>query len=298
MRIIRPVTITEGMLTACNVAEDDAPAWDGGTAYIAGNRVIYSHVVYECLVGNTGAQPDQNTGGTTPKWLNLGATNRWKMFDEKVGSQTVKADAITLTVAPGLIDSIAFLDLVATEIILSMTDPVEGLVYSETVDLVSKATIVDGYTYFFEPIITTDSVVLLGIPPYQNASISITINYPAGNAAVGTIAFGMQKELGVTQYQPTISITDYSKKEVDTFGNYSVLQRAYSKRLECELHVKNVNIDVLHRTLSEYRATPVIWVGADDGYSSMIIYGFYRSFSINIPYPDDSMCSLEIEGLS
>lgn len=298
MRIIRPVTVTDSMLTACNVPEDDYPIYNIETTYTVGQTVIYSHEIYECLIENTGALPDDNDGGTAPKWLNLGYTNRWKMFDEKVGSQTTRAEVITLSIVPGIIDSIAFLDLEAASIDITMTDPIEGLVYSETVDLVSKSTIVNGYSYFFEPIITTDSVVLLGIPPYANATISISINYATGTAKVGTIAFGMQRELGETQYNPTVSITDYSKKEVDTFGNFSVLQRSYSKRLECELFIDNSTIDELHRILAQYRATPLIWVGTDVNYSSMIVYGFYRSFSIAVPYPTKSTCTLEIEGLS
>ena len=298
MRIIRPVTVTDAMLISSNVAEDDHLAWDIATLYTVGQMVVSDHIIYECLVEHTGASPAENSGGTAPKWLNLGATNRWRMFDEKVGSQTTKAESITLSISPGIVDSIAFLDLVATEIVITMTDPTEGLVYAETIDLVSGATIGDGYTYFFEPLITTDAAVLLGIPPYGSAEINIAINYPSGTAAVGTVAFGMQKDLGVTQSNPSIGIIDYSKKEVDTFGNFSVLRRAYSKRLECELFVSNNAIDDLHRTLSDHRATPVIWVGADSGHSSMIIYGFYRSFSINVPYPNHSTCSLEIEGLS
>jgi len=35
-----------------------------------------------------------------------------------------------------------------------------------------------------------------------------------------------------------------------------------------------------------------------EGFASMIVYGFYKSFEITIPYPTASSCSLEIEGLT
>ena len=295
MKLIRPTTITEGMITACNVPETDYAAWAVGTAYTVGTRCIYSHKIYECLVDNTGYQPS----GFPAKWLDCGYDNRWRMLDALVGSQTTQANSISVTITPGIIDSIALMDMDATSVTVTMTDPVEGVVYAESIDLVDKTFIVDAYTYFFEPIITDDTVVLLGVPAYANASIEIVISNPDGTAKIGTLVVGAKKDLGGTRYDPTISITDYSKKDTDDFGNYTVVQRAFSKRLTCEIWLKNSQVDDIARTLAGYRASPVVWVGTDDGtFSAMIIYGFYKSFSITIPYPDDSLCSLEIEGLS
>lgn len=244
MRIIRPVTITSGMVTAHNAAN--------------------------CMLA----------------------------FDQVVGTRATNAEAVTFTIVPGLIDSIAFLDVIATSIDAAMTDPVEGLVYSETIDLVAQSVVVDGYTYFFEPIILDDAAVLLGIPPYSNASIAISVNYPGGTAEVGTIAVGMQKDLGLTQYTPQIGITDYSKKETDVYGAVSVFERGFAKKLSCETAIKNTSVDDIYRTAAANRARPVVWIGADGEFSSMIIYGFYKSFSVSVPYPNDSVCSLEIEGLA
>ena len=299
MILIRPTTISPVMLTACDVPEDDYTAWSSGTAYTVGTRCIYSHKIYECLVNNTNYQPDLNTTGTTPKWLDCGYDNRWKMFDAVVGSQTTQTTSISLTLEPGVIDSIAFLDVEATAIDIVMTDPVEGVVYTESIDLIAKTYIGDAYAYFFEPIILDDAAVLLGVPPYGSASIAITITNTGGTTKIGTLVVGAQKYLGGTQYDPSIGITDYSKKEADTFGNYTVVERAYSKRMSCNLFLPNTSIDSLQRTLASVRATPVVWIGDNEGtLSSMIIYGFYKSFEITIPYPDYSTCSLTIEGLS
>lgn len=299
MKLIRPTAITAAMITACNVPETDYAAWLTGTAYVVGNRCLYNHKIYYCLVNNSASQPDLNTTGTTPKWLDEGYNNRWKMFDSVVGSQTAQAESITLTLVPGLVDSIAFLDVDASTIDIVMTDPTEGIVYHETIDMVSKSGIVDAYTYFFEPIITDDACVLLGIPAYSTASLAITISNPASTAKVGTLVVGAQKELGGTQYNPTIGITDYSAKTTDVFGNTTVIQRAFTKRMSCELFLDNSAVDDLQRTLASYRTTPLVWAGEDSGtFSAMIIYGFYKSFSIAIPYPNNSTCSIEIEGLA
>lgn len=298
MRTIEPTPIAPEALTACNVPENDYPEWSGVASYVVGDRRLYEHKIYEALVANTNCVPTAYISTIPPKWLDCGFDNRWKMFDKKVGSQTSLAEEIELTLAPGLVDSIAFLDVDAVAIDIVMTDPVEGVVYSATVDLIDQAVIDDAYTYFFIPIVTHDAAVLLGIPPYGNASISFTIRNPGGVAKIGTLAVGMQKSLGIALYQPSVGITDYSRKEKDQFGEYSIIERGFSKRLSCDVRLKSSKADDLHRTLAEYRATPVIWVGVDVGYSSTIIYGFFNSFEITLSGANYSSCTLEIEGLS
>ena len=299
MKLIRPTTITDAMLISCDVPETDYAAWSAATTYALGDKVIVTtgvHKIYESLQA-TNLNHDPTT--SPDWWLDSGATNRWKMFDAVVGSQTSQAESLSVTLQPGIIDSIAFLDVEASTISVTMTDPTEGVVYTETIDLVAKTYINDGWSYFFEPIILDDACVLLGIPPYGSAQIAITITNTGSTAKIGTLIVGAKKDLGGTQYDPTIGITDYSKKEVDVFGNYSVVQRAYSKRMGCSLIVQNSSVDDLVRTLASYRATPICWVGDDQGsFSSMIIYGFYKSFEITIPGPEVSSCSMEIEGLS
>lgn len=299
MRIIPPIQITDSQLVSSNVDEDEYSSWDEITAYTTGDTVIFQHKIYECLVNNTDVEPTTGVSTIPAKWLDLGYTNRWKMFDDKTGSQTTNEDSIEIElVLNETYDSVAFLDVDGTTISVTMTDSIEGVVYSSVIDLVSKEIIDDAYKYFFSPIITDDAAILLGIPPYSSATLSIVINNPDATAAIGTLAIGMQKDLGATKYEPGIGIIDYSKKEVDTFGNYNVLQRSFSKRLNCELHIANNTVDELFRLLSQYRATPIVWVGSDVGFSSMLVYGFYRNFEITIPYYEYSVCTIEIEGLS
>ena len=298
MIIIRPNSIAEAMLVSSDVPENDYSSWSSTTAYVVGDKVLYQHKNYECLVNNTNYDPVTYSKTTVPKWLDLGYCNRWRMFDTVVGTQTVQDESITVTIAAGLIDSIAFLDCEATSISITMTDPIAGVVYEELIDMVIGGGVIDGYTYFFEPIITTDSAVLLGIPPYGSANLEIVITNVGGEAKIGTLAVGTKKSLGLTLYDPTISITDYSKKDVDAFGNYTIIERRFSKKFNCDLLLDSSAVDDLQKTLAMYRATPLIWVGSDVSYSSMIIYGFYKSFQIVVPNRNKSNCSLEIEGLS
>ena len=124
MKLIRPIAITDAMLTSSTVPETDYAAWSGGTAYTVGNRVILvsTHKVYECLVGNTGFSPDVNLTGLTPKWLQISATNKWMMFDSGWGSQTSIATPLTIVLTPSTIfNALALMNVAATSVTVNMT---------------------------------------------------------------------------------------------------------------------------------------------------------------------------------
>lgn len=297
MRIIRPTTITDAMLTSSTVAETDHAAYNGATTYALGDRVIVTtadHSIYESLqAANTG-----NTPATSPAWwLKISATNRWKAFDVKVADQVSRTTDINYVLTPGAIDAISLLNIDGTSVQITMTDPTDGVVYNQTIGLTSTDNVIDGYTYCFEPILMRTELALFDLPPYPSALVSITITNTGGTAKLGELIVGRASRLGYTEYSPSIGIVDYSRKEVDTFGNYIVVQRAFSKRLSCDLFLDNAYVDFVARQLSLYRATPLVWIAADD-FSSLIVYGYYRSFDVVIPYPTMSTCSLEIEGLT
>ncbi len=307
MKIIRPTTITTAMLTASNVSEDDYQVWLVGTSFTEGDKCIVigtTHKIYEALVNVTGGDsPEVDVTNDVPKWLEISATNRWKAFDEKVGSQTSQATTITFEITPGeIIDSLAFLNMDCVTIQVVSTDPVEGEVYNETIDMLStivtgSSGIYDWYTYFFSSSYKVTDAVILDLPPYMDTVLSITITYTGGTVKCGGIVMGIHTDLGSTQYSPSIGIHDYSIKEVDAFGVWSVTERAFSKKLECEILVESVSISDVQNILASYRSTLIVWIAVDDS-PALIVYGFYKDFSILISYPTFAICSLDIEGLT
>ena len=62
--------------------------------------------------------------------------------------------------------------------------------------------------------------------------------------------------------------------------------------------IDKARLDAVESALSAYRATPLVWIGNDNLYTALIVYGFYRDFDINISYPAQSDCSLSIEGFN
>jgi len=280
------------------------PEYASGTTYALGARVIVAatHKVYESLsAGNVG-----NAVSDTTKWVLVGATNPWISFDAKVGSQTERTGSITFSLSPGFLNSITIFNLDASTVQITLTDPTDGIVYDETIDLISTDNVYDGYTYCFSEFITTQNIirnmVATDIPPYGSATLDITLTGADDTTTVkcGEIVFGPVTESGITQYNAGFEIIDYSRKEADAYGDFEIIERAFSKRVTADLVIQNALLPYLKTVLENIRATPVVWILTEDTNLAdpFLTYGFYKNFKVVVPYPDYCTATLEIEGLT
>jgi hypothetical protein len=294
--IIKPVPITAAMLTATNVPETDAPAWTAGT-YTLGTQRIYEHRVYEVIVASTTARPDIGAAAIPPSWLDLGATNRFKMFDQIINTQTVYAAEIDVDITPAaIVNAAAFFGLSGNEITLTVTDPLEGVVYTETRSLQDNTLIIDWYPYFFEEISYLSDMVFLNLPAYGSATLNAVIDNGVSDATVGEVVIGKQRTLGVTNFGTDVSIQDYSVKSTDEFGNTIIVQRAFAKRADYDVTVETSTVAAVQKSLADIRTTPTVFVG-DENRPETVVYGFYKQFNIVLSTPSISDCSIEVEGL-
>lgn len=305
MKLIKPVVITNAVLTASNVPENDYAVWIDYIPYSKGQRVILvsTHKIYECLVANTSFSPNINLTAVAPaltgKWLEIGSTNKWKMFDAGWGSQTSKDTPLTFTLSPMvIINSLALLNVTATSITVTVTDETSATIYNQTFAMTVSPNISDWYMYFYEGFIYKSDLVINDIPSVRSALVNVTINNTGSTAKCGNCVIGTYYDIGDTQYGASAGIVDYSGKTTDAFGNTTVVKRTYAKRMNTNLMINNDIVDDVFNLLASYRSTPLVWIGAESLYTSLIVYGFYKDFDINIAYPDYSSCSLTIEGLT
>jgi len=290
-------TITGSGLIYTTVV-DPNPDWLSGTTYALGAKVHYGTKVYESLqASNTNHQPD-----TSPTWwISLGADNQHAAFDNIVSTSSSATQTMTFILKPGAIDSIALINMDAATVNVALTDATLGTVYTNTAGL-SGAQVYDWYQYFFyDPLLKRTQIVFGGIPQYANGLVTVRIEGgPSEIISVAQMLFGLEQTLGGTQYGASAGIIDYSTKETDQFGNITFVERAFSKRLNAQVFIDNTDLNRVQNLLYSIRATPVVWIGSDDPQleEAVVVFGFYREFSVDIGYPTFSMCSLDIEGLS
>lgn len=297
--LVRPTKVTDAILVSSNVPETEYTAWAAGVTYADGAfvRLVATdvHKIYQSAQADNVGHDPQTDDGTW--WIDAGSTNRWAMFDESVQSQTTAQDSLEVSLrSTGVLDTLALLNVSGASVSVTLTDPSEGVVLSETYSLVSNAGIDDWWKWFFEPI-TRKTDLLIPLPPYAGALLDVAIDAPGETAACGVMIVGLSKEIGGTQLGASVGIQDYSRKGRDDFGNAVVVERAYSRRANLSIVTDNTAIDALLTLLAQYRATPVLYIGTSL-YSSTIIYGFYRDLAIEIQWPEQSLLNLEVEGLT
>ncbi|WBX86332.1 hypothetical protein [Sphingosinicella microcystinivorans] len=297
MKLIRPLTISDAMLVSSSIAETDHPAWNAGTAYGTGNRVILAatHRRYEALAASTGVNPASDP----TKWLDLGPTNRWAMFDDRVGTVATRTGSLSVVLATGPIDALALIDTDAESATVTLTaGGITRYTRTQSFNLGGKA-IDNWFSWFFETIGRRSSLLFLDVPVYDGSEVTVTMTRddPGDTLACGTLIAGRQFAIGETEHGADIGIIDYSRKETDQFGVNSVVQRAFAKRMTARVVMQTDAVDDVLRNLAALRATPVLWIGSET-FESLTVFGFYKEFSIDLAYPTVSYCSLTIEGLT
>lgn len=270
LQLLQPVTVTGATLVASNVDETDAAEWSAGMTYPKGARVIKAatHRIYESAVaGNVGNDP----AGTSGKWIDAGATNRWRMFDEALGSATERAGLIDVTLAAGGANALALLDVVGS----------------------SVRVMADGYDRTLTPNGQPGSTLFLDLPPTGHVHVLVA---GPGTVSVGTLLIGQLRGLGITEASPSAGITDYSRKDVDEFGAVTVVERAWAKRMGLRSLIRSDAVDLVQERIASVRARPSLWIGSD-GLDTLTVYGFFKDFSAVLG-ENVSTVSLSIEGLS
>lgn len=265
LRLLQPAD-GEPLITS-SVPEADYPEWAAETSYAAGALVMKAttHRVYESVAANNvGNDPELSFD----KWLDVGPTNRWAMFDQALGTATTSSDSMTVVVpaAPAL----ALLDVTGSTVRVQAT----GFDQTQAVG--------------------TGSVSFLDLPPAAG-NITVTISGTA-TVSVGTLLAGTVVSLGVTESAPSAGITDYSRKETDDFGEMTVVERAWAKRMTARALIRTDELDRVANRIAAVRGRPSLWIG-DAGLSTLTVYGFFKEFSIEVG-DTISKLSLSIEGLS
>ena len=323
MRVIKPAKVADSTLGATNVPENDEVEWDSTTTYNTGDRVMVTdpgvHRRYESLIdNNTSNFPPDNVDGDTPFWLDLGPTNRWAPFDEKIGTQVSSAvayDFVTYSVetkpsspagvaytlnVESPIGAIAFFELDGRFIDLQVETSGQGVVFAERVPLIEVISEPGWFPYFFEPIIRKREAAIFRIPrtlSADSATVKVAVEGGGGDAKIGALVIGDPIDLAFATFGVSTGILDFSRKERDEFGNAIVVRREFARTLDADFEVQRDKAPFMQRTIGELRGLPVVWEASETD-TTTLVYGFTRDFDISIQFVDWATGRLEIEGLT
>lgn len=296
MRVIESVDTLCHQILYSNVALDH-PEWLAGTSYAKGATVVADDcgaVVYESLVNNN----QGNNPTSSLEWLDVGVSNYWAMFDDKDSTQTVNDNEIIVEVEfTSVVDSIALMNI---EGALSVRfEAWRGIddekVLDQTISL-SENVVFDWYSYFFAGFEEVRNFVSFSLPTIRNGRGRMTLT--GAEVKLGSLIYGKSFTIGETVYPLNVGIKDFSTKERDDFGNFIIVERAFSYEMSANVIVDNTRIDTVQAFLVKHRAKPLVWAATTDNTSYGVIFGFYTEGIIQRNSPAYAELPLTITGVT
>src|SRR5690606_20805363 len=151
---------------------------------------------------------------------------------------TTNPDAIEVSMVPGTpVSAIMFSNVDAGLVNVQSIDPYQGIVFDRNVTPVSTEGIDNWHAYFLNAIELTTDFVLTDIPSSSFSTLKITLTKAQGLVAVGSVVLGPTFDIGCARYGTSVGIIDYSHKQTNEYGDVTVVERGYSKRVEFDVIV-------------------------------------------------------------
>lgn len=299
MRVITPLAITDARLTSSTIAEPDTgeTVWNAATAYVLGNIVIRTntHKKYENILAGTDAGVPENT---PLRWVEVGSTNKWAMFDTLRNTQSIKTGPVTVVLTPNeRIDSIGLLSVDADSVSIVITNGMET-VYS-FIQTLDTREVLDWYDYYFEPFSKIPNIVRFDIPPYTGAVITITFT-SVSPVKVGAIVLGNQTYLGRATMGVLSEEVNFSRIEREVTGESILLQRRSIPKITVQAVADKTLINKIRSTRSDLNAMPAVWSGLDDKidnqyFETVLLLGVYKRFEVVLNNANMIDINLEVE---
>ena len=226
---------------------------------------LANHQTYQSVGGgNTGKPLTDKTA-----WVPLGATNRWKMFDKAVNSQTTAPGSVTVSVAPGqLANTLTLLNLGGSSVTVAQSE--SG--YARTKSLVTHD-VLSWYDFWYQEPQWIGDTVFDDLPPFINSTLTVTVNSPGNEASIGGFFVGKSKFIGKTQWELTAGILSYSGAETDTFGNVRLMKRESAKKMNFDVAIPKGYEDEVYRFMRAADNVEMVAI-ASTNWALTLSYGY------------------------
>ncbi|OAN71542.1 hypothetical protein A8B82_04475 [Sulfitobacter sp. EhC04] len=298
MKLVKPVAISDNDILEVQVNDVDlvetTAEWDIGTTYEPDDRVIAEEdatiYVYQCVnpSGSTGDYPQSDDG---TNWVIYGVKSRFRPFDNQLSPQLVgnskiryKLDFIS-SLKPAGYYNVIFLNVDADTVKCATRLISNNAVQTDrSIDISGS---VDNRFAVFENVYI-DETMYLQVTAEAAGSVVIRL---------GEIVIGIPVDLGDIETGSQTSIVDFSTKNVDEFGNVSIVERAYVDTSTFKFSFRTDQTRRISYELAQARATPACYHGGEgEEDKGLLVFGFWQDFRLTVN-TNSSLGTLEVQGL-
>ena len=300
-KLLIPTAVGDATLTSCTVAEPAAGEveWNAATAYTLGQEAIRAtlHKKYKRKVAGTSATAPEDDA---TNWIELGATNRWAQFDNKIGTRTSASTSITVVVKLGSLEGLALLDLRGNSVTATLRQTPGGTVAWTRTQNLDDTPVTSVYDWMYGEYRQLYNVIWTDLPgQFPNGELTVTVTGNASGAAIGALVTGRVHAIGLTEYGAGSGLMNWGKVTDDGFGNREWVEGGYANRVTLPLVMNSTDFNRIKRTLTSVRSTPCVYIASGlQRYDALNCYGVYRDLYITVPNYSTLTCNLEIDGLN
>lgn len=271
------------------------PPYDAAVTY-AKDAAVYdpaTKIVYWSMQAGNVGKPLSD-----PSWWNKRtAINRWAMFDDRNSTVTSNPEEIIAVVSARAITQGLFAGaLDASEVLVSMTHPTRGVVYSEKRSLVLPRSGSSFFGWCFNRLRMRTWFLTLKLPVFANALVTITIRKPGSVAKCGMCLQGAVVDSGRSLMGPSTELKDYSTTTFYADGSSDTFERGFSKRMSVEVLVESDRVEELEDYLSSRRQKVMVYLASTVRGDTMLVGKFSSLRKVINTFPRSRM-SMQIEGV-
>ncbi len=275
MILITPAVFGIGDLTS-NVSITETE-WTAGT-HALGDQLYVGVDIYEVTASpDTTDEPTAGAAKSTPTWVLIGQINQWRMFNNVLHQSTQQTGGpITVDIGVAtVVNAIAVLKCNAATATVVVTDPVEGEVYRKVVSLIDNSMISDWYAWFFNPIKRNTEFVLIDLPAYAGATISLTLDAGATiDTSCGGFIIGSQTTLGSTELEYDVRSRFFSRRERTIYGDFlNLIGRPAAREASFDVWMNSDRVAGALTLLESRDVLPTVFIGGEE-YEQSIVFGF------------------------
>ncbi len=305
MIVLPPISLLFSDILSSSVPDPDTgePAiWNPATAYLSGNLVrrdqtkkIYESLALTSTVNSVAPEVVVTDSSPVKLWKEVGFLNRYKMFDYTTNQATSATNTLTVTFQKAdRLDTIALSGMVnvANIKIEQIKDSTTYVLYD-----VANSFVQDSTTQYYS------TRVFSGIPPLYLPEVRITLTAPGGTGALSVkyLMAGLIEQLGRLQNNVQVDATNYSKVDRDSFGNSNLVRRRSVPKITGTVLLEPSQVNRATLLRNSLNAKPALWTGVDNiddiYYNSLVVVGFYKTFSFMLDNPVAVEAEIEIEEL-
>jgi hypothetical protein len=255
------------------------------------------HRAFQSLIaGNVGNPPALAVGDA---WFDLGPTNRQSMIDLYRPSITWWPSPLTFTLTPRqVIRSLFFGKLVASQI--DIVQKRGGVVIKTWSRGLLTRTVRDFEEYWYKPFTPQQSVQLLDLLLYADATLEVTITRDDGRVGIGEVVMGNPVKLGKTRYGAKRSYQNYSKFDRNTDGSpQKPVRRRNVPSASLTILFDKLSTTALLQVIDDANGQVVVTSGLDDDahpyFEPTLILGLIRQAELDLSDPDDGVLTWAAE---